>query len=246
MMRRRDFLGLSALFFLPRAGIAQTVVQAMPFSALKAGQPLPDWLEPYVFPNQPRHTEYALVEDERRTVLRARANASTSGMVRALRVDPRAHPVLAWRWKVTNLIAKSDMASKAGDDFPARLYVTFDLDPATLDLGTRMKLALARAIWGERVPLAALCYVWDSRLPADTIAPNAYTDRVQMVVAESGAARLGRWVAQQRDLGADFRRAFGFDPPAVNGVIVSADTDNTGETAESYFGDVEFRSRPTS
>jgi hypothetical protein len=41
----------------------------------------------------------------------------------------------------------------------------------------------------------------------------------------------------------DFRRAFGADAPAINGVIVSTDTDNTGETAEAYYGDVEFRAR---
>jgi hypothetical protein len=245
MIARRRFLALALMLF-PGAGKAQADIQAMPFSSLRPGAPPPDWLEPYVFPNQPRHTEFSLVADGGRTVLKARAAASTSGLARALRVDPRTHPVLAWRWKVMNLVQKGDMASKAGDDFPARLYVTFDLDPATLDFGTRMKLALARTLWGERLPLAALCYVWDRRLPADTIAPNAYSDRVRMVVAESGAARLGRWVAHERDVAADYRRAFGLEAPAINGVIVSADTDNTGETAESYFGDVEFRSRPTS
>jgi microcompartment protein CcmK/EutM len=80
----------------------------------------------------------------------------------------------------------------------------------------------------------------------DTIAPNAYTDRVRMVVADSGGAGLGRWVAHERDYSADFRRAFGQEPPPVNGVIVSADTDNTGESVESYFGDIEFRARRTS
>ena len=131
-------------------------------------------------------------------------------------------------------------------DFLARLYLSFDLDPATLDLGERMKLVLARAIWGERMPLAALCYVWDSRLPVGTIAPNAYTDRVRMVVADSGPAELGRWVSRERNVAEDYRRAFGTEPPIVDAIIVSADTDNTGETAESYFGDAEFRPLPPS
>jgi hypothetical protein len=62
-------------------------------------------------------------------------------------------------------------------------------------------------------------------------------------VADSGPALLGRWVERMRDVAADYRRAFGLEAPAVNGVVVSADTDNTGETAESWFGDIEFRSR---
>ena len=243
MNSRRRFLASAAMLFLSRPGTAQTAAGAMRFSALRAGAGLPDWLEPYAFPNQPRHTEFTLVEDEGRTVLRAVARASAAGLTRALRVDPRAHPVLAWRWKVMNLVSRSDLATKAGDDFPARIYVTFDLDPAMLSLAERLQLQLARAIWGERMPLAALCYVWDSRLAVGTIAPNAYTDRVRMVVADSGPELLGRWVARERDVAQDFRRAFGTEPPLVNGVIVSADTDNTGETAESYFGDIEFRTR---
>jgi hypothetical protein len=245
-MNRRGFLALAATAFLPGWAAAQDPLEVARFSALQAGAPLPEWLQPYEFPNQPRHTQFALVEDEGRTVLRARADASTSGLIRSLQVDPGRHPMLTWRWKVTSLPTRSDLARKDGDDFAARLYVVFDLDPATLSLGERMKLALARAVWGERVPLAALCYVWDARAPVETFAPNAYTDRVRMVVVDSGRAALGRWVDRQRDVAADFRRAFGIGAPLVNAVIVSADTDNTGETAESYFGDIEFRSRPPS
>lgn len=246
MTSRRGFLALAGALLLPRSARAADAVEGMRFSALRAGEPLPGWLKPYAFENRPRHTEYALVQDAGRTVLRARASASTSGLIRELRVDPRTHPLLAWRWKIMNLLARSDLATKDGDDFPARLYVTFDLDPATLPIGTRITLALARAIWGEQVPLAALCYVWDTRAPQGTIAPNAYTDRVQMVVADSGPALVGRWVERERNLADDYRRAFGAEAPPVNGVVVSADTDNTGESAESFFGDIEFRApRPS-
>ena len=220
MNARRRFLVLVLLCLVARRAAAQASIPAMPFSSLQPGAPLPEWLRLQSFPSRPRHTEFALVADQGRTVLRARAVASTSGLAREMAVDPRTHPILAWRWKVMNLIARSDLATKAGDDFPARLYVAF----------------------GRR----ALCYVWDTRLPAGTIAPNAYSDRVQMVVADSGAAALGRWVAHERDVAADFRRGFGTEPPVTSAVVVSADTDNTGESAESYFGDVEFKARPPS
>jgi len=244
-MKRRDFLAMTAAL-LPCNAMSQEAVDALRFSSLQPGAPLPAWLEPYLFPNQPKHTRFALVEDEGRTVLAARADASSSGLVRRLRVDPRRFPLLAWRWKVMNLPQRGDLATRAGDDFAARIYLTFDLDPAALSLAERMKLALARTLWGGQLPAAALCYVWDARAPVGTIAPNAYTDRVQMVVAGSGRANLGRWVARERDFAADFRQAFGMEPPTVNSVIFSADTDNTGERTESYFGDLEFRPRRTS
>jgi len=219
---RRRILGyLLSVSFIGRAG-AQAALEALPFSSLKPGTGLPGWLKPVTFWNRPRHSEFALVVDEGRTVLRARANASTSGLAREIMVDPRRTPILAWHWKVMNLIAKSDMATKDGDDFPARLYVTFD------------------------DPRRSLCYVWDARRPVGTVAANAYSDRVQMVVAASGAAQLGRWVTLERDWTADYRRAFGGEATPADGVVVSADTDNTGESAESYFGDVVFRSRQTS
>jgi hypothetical protein len=64
-----------------------------------------------------------------------------------------------------------------------------------------------------------------------------------MVVAESGPANLGQWVSHERDVAADFRGAFGMPAPAVTSLIVSSDTDNTGESTESWFGDAEFRAR---
>ncbi len=243
MTSRRAILGLAAATLVPHLARAQATIEAMRFSSLSPGGPLPPSLQPFAFESRPRRTEYALVEDEGRTVLRARADASTSGIMRELRVDPRTHPMLVWRWKVTRLLVKSDLATRDGDDFPARLYVTFDLEPSALPTGERLQIEVARMLYGPRLPVAALCYVWDANAPAETFAPNAYTDRVRMVVVESGAVNVGRWVRYERNVADDFRRAFGIEPPAISAVIVSTDTDNTGERAESYYGDVEFRPR---
>jgi hypothetical protein len=244
VIARRRFLALGAAALLPLAARAQadsvTVLQPSQF---RPGDPLPAWLEPVTFGGKTRPTAFSLVADEGRTVLRAVARASASGLARTLRVDLAEHPLLAWRWKALNLVARGGLASKEGDDFALRLYVTFDLDPSALSFGERMQLSLARAVWGARLPLAALCYVWDGKAPAGTIAANAYTDRVRMVVADSGPERLGRWVDHERDVAGDFRSAFGLPAPAVASVILSADTDNTGESTEAYFDTVEFRRR---
>lgn len=243
MIARRRFLAAAlAAPFAPLAR-AQATIDALRFSALAPGGALPADYRAYAFDNQPRRTEYALVDEGGRTVLRARAQASTSGITRALRVDPATHPIVAWRWKVSALVQKGDLATKEGDDFAARFYVTFDLDPERLPVGERMKIGLARMLYGPDVPVAVLCYVWDRRAPVGTFAPNAYTDRVRMIVVDSGSANVGRWVAHERDVAADFQRAFGQPAPAVNGVIVSTDTDNTGETVEAFYGDASFRAR---
>lgn len=218
-------------------------IEVMRFSAGRAGGPLPASIEPWAFADQPRHTRYSLVEDEGRVVLRAQAEASTSGLVRPIRVSPRTHPILVWRWKAANLVQHGDLAKKEGDDFALRVYVTFDVDPDTLPAGDRLKLSFARMLYGDRVPRAALCYVWDARAPRGMMRPNPYSDRVRMIVAESGTEHVGRWVQNERNVMEDYRLAFGTTTvPDVNGVIVSTDTDNTGETVEAYYGDIEFRS----
>jgi hypothetical protein len=245
-MKRRQFLAAGAAALLAPRLRAEDSVAAMRFSGLRAGAPLPAAYRAYVFEGQARRTEYTLVEDGGETVLRASADASTAGIIRDLRVDPAALPMLAWRWKATRLPEKGDLRTKAGDDFAARLYVTFDQPLAALPFGARFGVTVARVIYGKDVPSAALCYVWATRSPVGTVAPNAYTDRVQMIVVESGPSQLGTWRSYERDVAADYRRAFGAEPPAVSGVVVSTDTDNTGERAETYYGDVAFRARPTS
>lgn len=215
----------------------------MPFSLLPPGAPLPQEYRSFGFSGVPR-TEFTPVEDEGRTVLRARAQASMSAVVRTVHVAAARRPQLDWRWKALQLPARSDLATREGDDFAARLYVAFDLGLGALPLGTRVGVWLARLAYGDDVPAAALCYVWAARGAVGTFAPSAFTDRVRMVVVESGAEHLGRWRDYRRDLVADYERAFGAAAPAVSGVAVASDADNTGSRAEAYFGDVRITARP--
>ena len=88
------------------------------------------------------------------------------------------------------------------------------------------------------VPTAALCYVWDNKHAVGYSRPSPYTTRVQMIVLQSGAAHAGTWVNESRDVAADFKTAFGFDAPAITGVAVGSDTDQTRESVRTWFGDV--------
>jgi len=70
-------------------------------------------------------TEYTVIADGDGRVLRAASHNAASGLVYALKFDPQVYPVLTWRWKVEKLVNGSDPTRKAGDDYPARVYVVF-------------------------------------------------------------------------------------------------------------------------
>jgi hypothetical protein len=209
-----------------------------PFSAARPGDSLPAGWRPLTLPKIPP-PEVALVGDGAGTVLRLRASAAAGTVTFALDASPAERPYLSWRWRVDRVVERADLAAKAGDDFAARVYVFFDVPVETLPFGERVKTLVARAVWGEQLPTAAICYVWDNRNPVGTAAWNPYTDRVRTVVLRSGAP--GAWAAEARDLDADFRAAFGprwpGPTPRVTGIAIGNDTDQTGETVTAWFGD---------
>lgn len=211
------------------------------FSRGAPGDALPAGWQPYRLGRGERETQYRLARSDGRTVLEARAESSVSALAFALRADPQRTPWLAFSWRTERLIDTADMRTKAGDDYPARVYVIFDYDVSRLPLGARVKLAMARAIWGEQVPAAALCYVWEPRQPVGYTQWSAYTDRLRMVVVESGAAHLGQWRTYERNVAEDFRAAFGEDAPAIGAILVAVDTDNTRSSARTWFGDISLR-----
>ena len=64
------------------------------------------------------------------------------------------------------------------------------------------------------------------------------------VVCQSGAAEANRWIAESRNVAADYERAYGKPAPRVKGLRLQINSQHTGTVAESYFGEVAFRSTP--
>jgi len=228
-------------FALLFAALAQTAatVEAGRFSAAAPGAALPEGWKPLAFARVPKHTVYDLVRDGDTTVVRARSEAAASGLAREMRIDPRQYPVVRWRWKVENLLKRSDIRSKRGDDYPARLYIAFEYEPGKVSAGRAAKYRLGRLLFGD-IPIAALNYVWDASAPEGTVVDNAYTDFAKMIVVRSGPQAVGTWVEERRNLYEDYKRAFGGEPPMIKGVAIMTDTDDTGEAAGAYYGDIAF------
>jgi hypothetical protein len=229
---------LVALTLAAPFAVASDSASIPAFSAEKPRDGLPaPWRE--LVPPHAKAARFALVDEAGTTVLRVRSDDAAGAAAYALHVESARRPILAWRWKIDRVVGKADLAARSGDDFAARVYVFFDVPAEELPLGTRVRLALARLLYGASLPGAAICYVWDNRHPVGTSAWSAYTDRVRVVVLESGAARAGEWAEERRDVVADYRAAFGERSPLhdVSGIAAGNDTDQTGASATAWFGD---------
>jgi hypothetical protein len=234
-----------AAAFAAIAAIAAGEAALAPFSGAGPGAELPAGWFPIALPYGP-HSEIRIVSDPGGSVLRIRSVHSFGSVAHRTSLDPASAPRLSWRWKVDRVVEGARLERKRSEDFAARVYVSYDYPEDLLSFGARAKLAIARTFYGF-VPAAAICYVWDNRHAPGTAAWSPYFDHVRVVVLESGNAKAGRWVDEERDIEADFRAAFpGWKGavPRVNGLIAGNDTDQTGEEATAWFGDFHLAGRP--
>lgn len=215
------------------------VLEVGKFSAAIEGSTLPDGWKPLTFKKVERQTTYEVVKDGPISVVKAVSEASASGLTKAVTIDPHEYPIVRWRWKVENLLQKGDVNRKDGDDYPARLYITFAYESDKVSFGRKLKYHAGRALFGD-IPIGALNYIWDGNSPVGTIVDNAFTDFAKMIVVQSGAQRISSWVEEERNVYEDYKLAFGEEPPAINGVAIMSDTDNTQERAVAYYGDIVF------
>ncbi len=233
-------VGLASIAGSPWVGAqARPMLDVATFSSNQPGSAVPDGWKPLTFKKIPKLTQYELVKDGDNVVVKATSEASASGLTKEITIDPKAFPLVRWRWKVENLLKNSDVSRKDGDDYPARLYITFEYDPDKVSFSKKLKYKAGRAIFGD-IPIGALNYIWETKTPVGTIVENAYTDFARMIVVESGPQRVGTWVQEERNIYEDYKKAFGEEPPRINGVAIMSDTDNTKERAVAYYGDIQF------
>jgi hypothetical protein len=163
-------------------------------------------------------TEYRLLKEGGRTVVKATSQDAASGMIIKIRFQPATHRYLRWSWKIAGTIKDGDEKLKSGDDYAARLYVVFK----------------GRYFWQTK----AINYVWANKLAKGESIQNAYTSNAMMIAVESGNDKAGQWISEERDLFADYRSLFGADPPEAEAIAIMTDTDDTGGTAEAWYGDI--------
>lgn len=163
-------------------------------------------------------TEYRIVKENGLSVVRAVSAASASGLIKNIRFAPAKFRYLRWSWKIAGTVTGGDEKTKRGDDYAARLYVVFP----------------GKFFWQTK----AINYIWANKLAKGASIENAFTANARMIAVESGSDNAGQWLTEERDLLADYRILFGADPPEAEAIAIMTDTDNTGGTAEAWYGDI--------
>jgi hypothetical protein len=169
--------------------------------------------------------DFAIEVDDGHKVLHLRSASEGSTISRDIKgkVDLRQTPLLEWSWKVTVLPRGGHSCHKATDDQAIQLFVVWPRFP-------------------EAVRSRIIGYVWDTTAPVGTICKSEKTGTVTYVVVRSGPSDLGKWLTERRDVVQDFKQIYGEAPEAPAALSVAIDSNDTNSTAESFVGNIRFRS----
>jgi hypothetical protein len=174
------------------------------------------------------HTEYRIVNDNgysKNKVLMATSSNAASGLFTEKRIDLQKTPYLHWSWRTEKLYSNLNESTKKGDDFVARIYIVIDGGVF---------------FWKTR----ALNYVWSSSFRQGQVWPNPFTANATMVAVESGEKNLGKWLQYSRHVKNDIKSFLGKNVRYIDGIALMTDSDNAGQQATTYYGDIYFSANP--
>ncbi len=195
------------------------------------------------FPGK-KSTRYRAVRLDGRNAVLGESDSAASMLRQHLRVEPSDLGKLGFSWKVPQMITGADMTQRDSDDSPVRVVLAFEGDRSNFSAKNAMLSELALALTGEPLPYATLMYVWGSHSAPESVLINTRTDRIRKVVIESGPARLDRWLEYERDIRADYEKAFGEAPGALVGIAIMTDSDNTRQKAKAWYGPLRLQGKP--
>jgi hypothetical protein len=169
----------------------------------------------------------------------ATAHGSASMLRRRVHVPQGIEPTLRFAWKTNALIPEAVVGVVDKDDAVTSVIVAFDGDHSGLSIKNQMLFDLAEMVTGERPPYASLIYVWGhDKAVIESVVNSPRTDRIRKVILEAGPQHLGQWREYERNVIADFRRAFGEEPGSIIALGIMTDADNTGGRAQAWYANV--------
>jgi hypothetical protein len=224
------------------AGVHQQAEWRAAVDELLKTPPGGDAWQPFLLPGK-RYAAFEFARQPGGAALSVSADASVS--ILRKRFDKALPEIdrIAFSWKVDGLPDDARLGEAGKDDAPVRILLSFDGDRSKWTGRNHRMSEMSRLLTGEELPYATLMYVWANHDAPETVIVNARTDRIRKVVVESGAQQVGRWRDYQRNIRADFVRAFGEEPGPLRAVAIMTDTDNTQSSLRAWYGRMTLSSR---
>jgi hypothetical protein len=217
---------------------AQQAPEIPRFSTMKPGGVAPQEWKPFVLASTKKNTDYMLVTEDGVMVLRATAHGSASAMEFKTQFDPHKFPMLSWRWKVAQGVPDANNADVSKEDSAVRVMIGFDGDTSKLGFKDKFASSLAQTASGQPLPYATLMYIWGNKVALDSVTVSGRTSRIRMLALNVDDQGIGKWQSFTRNLVEDYKRAFGEEPGNVISIQLLTDTDNTGDDAQAFYGDI--------
>ncbi len=210
---------IAAALFLTLSGTPCRVESSGPeqhIGRFSAGD-LSGWKEETVW--GAKKSSYSFIKENGKTVLMGTSVNTASGLLHKVTIDPKSYPIVSWSWKIDHTVKNGNERTKKGHDFAARLYVVF---PRGLFSRTR-----------------AIEYVWGNVMTKGETLRSPYSNNAVMIAVNSGNELAGKWVMNRRNYADDYRTAFGEEAPKVGAIAIMTDSNDTGESAVGYYGDID-------
>jgi len=189
---------------------------------------------------QPTH--YSYVRHEGRDSVRAVADATGSILRHRHRIEPADLGMISFSWNVPP--ARADANANASlsqlEDVPVRVVLAFDGDRSRFSLKNSLLSELSLMLTGEELPFATLIYTW-SRVnkPGDVVLHDR-TDRIRKLVVDAGDQGYNQWLSYERDIRADYRKAFGEEPGALLSLAVFTEGEKNEGQLQAFYGPLKL------
>jgi len=240
----RLFLLSCYFFILPARSLPAQGIIELPMSDYQPAEAEQDGKWDLMEVGADHPTRYSLeTGNDSSMYIKAVSRDAASGLIYRVDIDPGEYPVMEWSWKIDGVLSNGDMFRRRGDDYAARVYLTFEYDRSRLRFGEKLKLWSINTFTSREVPLRSVNYIWANKAVKGTLAPSPFTGWVQMIAVRSGNTEAGDWITERRNILLDYRDAFGESPGRITAVVIMTDSDNSGGTASASYGNIRFLKR---
>jgi hypothetical protein len=158
-------------------------------------------------------------------IIRAESLGGRSSLFKDVEEKKKDYPILAWGWKVSNVVRSAIETRKDRFDAAARVMVVFGKERSYTIFGG-----------GEPVGLK-IEYIWATRLSKGHVFDHPGESDCKVFVLESGEGKAGQWVYEQRNIHKDFKKAFGTEFPGILAIGIQTDTDHSNEMVTTYYSE---------